>query len=72
MAQAQSRTRAASAARHWEGQNIPDDKKSIAIRVTLQPEHSTFTDQEIETIRQIDDKDFATPEEKKPGGEKIT
>ena len=31
-----------------------------------------FPGAEIETIRQIDDKDFSTPEEKKSGGEKIT
>ena len=34
----------------FEGENIPDDKKSIAIRIILQPILSTFTDQDIEKI----------------------
>ena len=38
----------------------------------MQSVMKNFPGAEIETIRQIDDKDFATPEEKKPGGEKIT
>ena len=38
----------------------------------MQSVMENFPGAEIETIRQIDDKDFATPEEKKPGGEKIT
>ena len=38
----------------------------------MQSVMENFPGAEIETIRQIDDKDFATPEEEKPGGEKIT
>ena len=38
----------------------------------MQSVMENFPGAEIETIRQIDDKDFSTPEEKKPGGEKIT
>ncbi len=34
----------------FEGENIPADKKSIAIRIILQPILSTFTDQDIEKI----------------------
>ena len=37
----------------------------------MQSVMKNFPGAEIETIRQIDDKNFATPEEK-PGGEKIT
>ena len=38
----------------------------------MQSVMENFPGAEIQTIRQIDEKDFATPEEKKPGGEKIT
>ena len=38
----------------------------------MQSVMENFPGAEIETIRQIDDKDFTTPEEKKSGGEKIT
>ena len=34
----------------FRGKNIPDDKKSIAIRIILQPVLSTFTDKDIEKI----------------------
>ena len=32
----------------FEGDKLPEDKKSIAIKVTLQPQEKTFTDKEIE------------------------
>ena len=38
----------------------------------MQSVMENFPGAEIETIRQIDDKDFVTPEEKKPEGEKST
>ena len=34
----------------YEGENLPQDKKSIALRVLLQPQEKTFTDEEIENI----------------------
>ena len=34
----------------YEGDKLPDDKKSIALRVLLQPQEKTFTDEEIENI----------------------
>ena len=34
----------------YEGKNIPEGKKSIAIRIILQPQDSTFKDQDIENI----------------------
>ncbi len=34
----------------YEGDKLPKDKKSIALRVLLQPQEKTFTDQEIENI----------------------
>ena len=34
----------------YEGKNIPEGKKSIAIRIILQPQDSTFKDQDIEVI----------------------
>ncbi len=34
----------------FEGQNIPSDKKSVAIRIILQPKDKTFTDKDIENI----------------------
>ena len=36
----------------YEGKNIPKGKKSIAIKIILQPKKSTFTDEEIENISQ--------------------
>ena len=38
----------------------------------MQSVMENFPGAEIQTIRQIDDNDFATPDENKPGGEKIT
>ena len=34
----------------YEGEKLPNDKKSIALRVLLQPQEKTFTDEEIENI----------------------
>ena len=34
----------------FEGGKLPENKKSIAIKVTLQPQEKTFTDKEIEKI----------------------
>jgi len=34
----------------YEGEKLPEDKKSIALRVLLQPQEKTFTDEEIEKI----------------------
>jgi phenylalanyl-tRNA synthetase beta chain len=34
----------------YEGKGIDDDKKSIAIAVTLQPREKTLTDQEIDAV----------------------
>ena len=34
----------------YEGEKLPKDKKSIALRVLLQPQEKTFTDEEIENI----------------------
>ena len=34
----------------YEGDKLPADKKSIALRVLLQPQEKTFTDEEIENI----------------------
>ena len=34
----------------FEGNKLPDNKKSIAIKVTLQPQVKTFTDKEIENF----------------------
>jgi phenylalanyl-tRNA synthetase beta chain len=34
----------------YEGKNIEDGKKSIAIAVTLQPRDKTMTDEEIEAV----------------------
>jgi phenylalanyl-tRNA synthetase beta chain len=34
----------------FEGKKLPDNKKSIAIKVTLQPQEKTFTDKEIENL----------------------
>ena len=34
----------------YEGDKLPNDKKSIALRVLLQPQEKTFTDEEIENI----------------------
>ena len=34
----------------YEGEKLPQDKKSIALRVLLQPQEKTFTDEEIENI----------------------
>ena len=34
----------------FEGNNLPNDKKSIALKVELQPQEKTFTDKEIENF----------------------
>ena len=34
----------------YEGKNIPDGKKSIAIKVTIQPLTETLTDNDLEKI----------------------
>jgi len=34
----------------FEGNNLPQNKKSIAFKVTLQPQEKTFTDKEIENL----------------------
>ncbi len=34
----------------FEGENLPEDKKSIALKVILQPQEKTFTDKEIENF----------------------
>ena len=34
----------------FEGEKLPENKKSIAIKVTLQPQNKTFTDKEIENL----------------------
>ena len=34
----------------FEGKTLPDDKKSIAFKVILQPQEKTFTDKEIENL----------------------
>jgi len=37
----------------YEGENIPDDKKSIALNVTIQSSEKTLTDEDLERINQI-------------------
>ena len=37
----------------YEGEGIPDGKKSVAISVTLQPKNKTLIDSEIESICKI-------------------
>ena len=34
----------------YEGDKLPDNKKSIAIRVLLQPQDKTFSDEDIENL----------------------
>ncbi len=34
----------------YEGENLPENKKSIAISVTFQPQEKTFSDQELEVL----------------------
>ncbi len=34
----------------YEGENLPEGKKSVAISVTFQPKATTFTDKELETL----------------------
>ncbi len=36
----------------YEGDNLPQDKKSLAINVTFQPQDKTFTDKELEVLMQ--------------------
>ena len=34
----------------YQGEKLPNDKKSLAIKVTFQPQEKTFTDKEIENL----------------------
>jgi phenylalanyl-tRNA synthetase beta chain len=34
----------------FTGQGVPDDKKSLAVEVTLQPREKTLTDAEIDAV----------------------
>ena len=34
----------------YEGENLPESKKSIAISVTFQPQEKTFSDQELDVL----------------------
>ena len=34
----------------YEGENLPADKKSVALSVTFQPKEQTFTDKDIENL----------------------
>ena len=34
----------------YEGENMPEDKKSVAIALTFQPVEQTFTDKDIENL----------------------
>ena len=34
----------------YEGENLPEDKKSVAISVTFQPKDKTYTDAELEAL----------------------
>ncbi|MBQ2811244.1 MAG: phenylalanine--tRNA ligase subunit beta [Alphaproteobacteria bacterium] len=34
----------------YEGENLPENKKSVALRVTFQPKEQTFTDKDIENL----------------------
>ena len=36
----------------YEGENLPEDKKSVAITVTYQPTEKSFTDKELEVLMQ--------------------
>ena len=36
----------------YEGEKLPDNKKSIALRILLQPQDKTFSEQEIENLSQ--------------------
>ena len=49
----------------YEGENLPEGKKSLALGLTFQPVEATFTDQEIETLMQKVIQEVA----KKTGGE---
>ena len=37
----------------YEGNKLPNDKKSIAFRVLMQPQDKTFSDQEIENLSKL-------------------
>ena len=37
----------------YEGKNIPDDKKSIALNVTIQSSEKTLTDDDLEKVNQL-------------------
>lgn len=49
----------------YEGDNLPEDKKSLAITVTYQPTEKSFTDKELEILMQT----VITAVEKKCGGQ---
>ena len=34
----------------YEGENLPENKKSVALSVTFQPKEQTFTDKDIENL----------------------
>lgn len=34
----------------YEGENLPADKKSVALSITFQPKEQTFTDKDIENL----------------------
>ncbi len=37
----------------YEGENIPSNKKSVALNVTIQSSHKTLNDQDLEKINQL-------------------
>ena len=37
----------------YEGENIPDNKKSIALNVTIQSSEKTLTDEDLEKVNQL-------------------
>ena len=36
----------------YEGENLPEGKKSLALSITFQPKEATYSDQDIETLMQ--------------------
>jgi len=37
----------------YEGKNIPDDKKSIALNITIQSSEKTLNDDDLEKVNQL-------------------
>jgi len=37
----------------YQGENIPEDKKSIALNVTIQSSEKTLTDEDLDKINQL-------------------